>query len=257
MPGALPPPSVDLSGRIALVTGASRSIGRAIALALASAGADILVGYQSAADAADSVVSQINGMGRQAQAIAGDLGDPGTPDRLVRDCVAAFGGLDIVVNNAGITYNGPTVGMEDVDWDRVMNANLNAPFRLMRAALPHLASSRSGRIINISSVSGQSGTAGAAAYSASKAGLIGLTRAVAREVAGHGITVNAIAPGWVDTDMTRDFPADVLRRAERETPIGRLGTVHEVAAVAAFLASDAASYITGATISVNGGSFTA
>jgi 3-oxoacyl-[acyl-carrier protein] reductase len=257
MLGAPPARNVDLSGRIALVTGASRSIGRAIALELASAGADILVGYHSAAAAADSVVGQITDMGRRAISIAGDLGDPGTAGRLVYGCVAEFGGLDIVVNNAGVTYNGPSVDMDDTEWDRVMNANLNAPFRLIRAALPHLASSQSGRIINISSVSGQSGTAGAAAYSASKAGLIGLTRAIAREVAGDGITVNAIAPGWVDTDMTRDFPAEVLDRAARETPIGRLGTVREIATVAAFLASDAASYITGATISVNGGSLTA
>jgi 3-oxoacyl-[acyl-carrier protein] reductase len=239
----------DLTGKRALVTGASGGIGREIAKALAGAGATVgLSGTRVAA--LEEVAGEIGG---GARLLPCNLSDLTAVDKLVPEAEAALGGLDILVNNAGITRDGLFMRMKDEDWDAVLLVNLTAVFRLTRAALRGMMRQRYGRIINISSLTGVAGNPGQGNYAASKAGLIGMGKSLAQEVASRGITVNAIAPGFVASAMTDELDEKQMAAILPKIPIGRLGTGAEIAAAAVFLASSEASYITGQTINVNGG----
>jgi 3-oxoacyl-[acyl-carrier protein] reductase len=245
--------STLLQGKVALVTGASRGIGRACAVALAEAGAAVAVGYSANPEAAEEVAGLIRAAGVGSVSIGADLADPAAPGMLVERTVAELGSVDIVVNNAGITRDNLAVRISDADWEAVIAVDLSAAFRVCRAALRPMLRRRDGRIINISSVAGVMGNPGQANYSAAKAGLIGLTKALCREVGSRGITVNAVAPGFIATDMTAGLAADTLATATAAVPLGRLGTVEEVAAAVRFLALPEAAYITGHVLHVDGG----
>ncbi len=242
-----------LDGRVALVTGASRGIGRAIALELAQRGAAVVVNYHSHAEAAEEVVRLITAAGGTAQAMQADVSDYAQAERLVKDTLTAFGQLDILVNNAGTTRDMVIMMMPEEDWDLVIRTNLKSAYNCSKAAVKAMMRRRYGRIINISSVAGIAGNAGQTNYSASKAGLIGFTKALAREVAPRGITVNAVAPGYIPTDLTDNIPEDLKQASLSLIPLGRWGTPEEVAYAVAFLASDEAAYITGHVLSVDGG----
>jgi 3-oxoacyl-[acyl-carrier protein] reductase len=242
-----------LEGRVALVSGGSRGIGRACAVSLARAGAKVAVGYAARADAAEAVVREARDAGVEAVALQADLADPAAAASLVDGASAALGRVDIVVNNAGLTRDGLAIRMSDADWDAVINVDLSAAFRISRAALRGMLRNRFGRIINVSSVSGVMGNAGQANYGAAKAGLIGLTKSLAREVASRGITVNAVAPGFIDTEMTAKLTDAQRAGALAAVPAERLGTAEEVAAAISFLAGPEAAYITGAVLHVDGG----
>ncbi|HEX3605307.1 MAG TPA: 3-oxoacyl-[acyl-carrier-protein] reductase [Candidatus Dormibacteraeota bacterium] len=242
-----------LEGRVALVTGASRGIGRAIALRLAADGAAIALAYGSSEAAAREAEAEARALGAATVLLDADLGDPAAAAGLVARAADALGRVDILVNNAGLTRDGLAVRMSDGDWADVLAVDLTAAFTLCRAALRGMLRARWGRIVNISSVAGVTGNPGQANYSAAKAGLIGLTKALAKEVGGRGITVNAVAPGFVETDMTAGLPAALIERALTLVPAGRLGTAGEVAAAVAFLAAPEAAYITGHVLHVDGG----
>ncbi len=242
-----------LQGKIALVTGGSRGIGAEIARVLAARGATVAVNYSGSVDAAASVVSDIEQQGGSAVAIQADISQPPACSALVEDVVTRFGGLDILVNNAGITRDGLLVRMSDEDWDAVLRTNLTGAFSMTRAAAKVMMRARSGSIINISSVVGISGNAGQANYAAAKAGLIGLTKSVARELASRSVRANAIAPGFIETDMTSALPPAVCEAARSQIAMGTFGTPADVAAAVAFLASDEARYITGQVLAVDGG----
>ena len=243
----------ELDGRVALVTGGSRGIGRAIAIELASRGARVAVNFQSNAAAAESVVATVREAGGDAHAFAGDVSKPSDASALVKATVEHFSGLDILVNNAGITRDGLVMRMSEDDWDAVQNTNLRGTFLVTKAALRPMLRARGGRIINITSIVGVMGNAGQANYAAAKAGIIGFTRAVAREVASRGITVNAVAPGFIATDITAGMTEAQIAAVMSQVPLGRIATPEDVAPLVAFLAGDGANYITGQCIQVDGG----
>ncbi len=244
---------IDLTGKVALVTGASRGIGRAIAEKLAGQGASVVVNYNTNREAADEVVEGIKANGGQAIAMQGDVRDAGDAKRLVKATLNEFGRLDILVNNAGTTRDNLLALMKEADWDLVLDTNLKGAYNVTKAAIRPMMKQRSGRIINITSVAGVAGNPGQANYSAAKAGLIGFTKSVAKEMGARNITANAIAPGYVPTDLTADLPEDLIQQAVQLTPLGRLGTVEDVANAVAFLASDEAGFITGQVLRVDGG----
>ncbi|MEW6717520.1 MAG: 3-oxoacyl-[acyl-carrier-protein] reductase [Chloroflexota bacterium] len=247
------PSDLELKDRVAIVTGASRGIGRAIALELARQGASIIVNYHHSAQAADEVVTTIRQMGREAIAHQADVSNPEQAKGLIQAAIDHYGRLDILVNNAGITRDTLIMTMSEEDWDRVQNVNLKGTFNCSKAAVRYMLRQRYGRIINITSVAGQMGNAGQTNYSASKAGQIGFTKALAREIAPRGITVNAISAGYVDTDIWRNVPQDIKQEMMKLIPLGRKGTPEEVAFAAAFLANERAGYITGQVLGVDGG----
>jgi 3-oxoacyl-[acyl-carrier protein] reductase len=244
---------IDLSGRVALVTGASRGIGRGIARQLAAQGAMVVSAARG--DNARAVADEIGSSGGRAEAIALDVTAPGAPEDAVKGVIERHGRLDILVNNAGIAKDQLMLRMKRDDWDAVLATNLTAAFALTQAALKPMIKQRRGRIICISSVVGQSGNAGQANYAASKAGLIGFAKSVALEVASRGITVNVVAPGLIETDMTRAITDAAREDWAARIPLGRLGTPDDIAAAVCFLASDEASYITGQVVAVNGGMY--
>lgn len=243
----------ELSGRVALVTGASRGIGRAIARSLAAQGAIVVAAAR--ADHANQTAADIAAAGHRAEAVSLDVTDAAALERLPGDIVARHGRLDVVVSNAGITHDQLLMRMKRDEWDSVIATNLTATFALAQAAMRPMLKQRGGRIIVVSSVVGQMGNAGQTNYAASKAGLIGFAKALAREVGSRGITVNVIAPGIVDTDMTRSINHNAQMDWAAQIPLGRLGTVDDVAAAACYLASDEAAYITGHVLAVNGGMY--
>ncbi len=244
---------MSLSGKVALVTGSGRGIGRAIALKLAEAGADVVVNDVGAAQVPEGVAQEIRTLGRQSLAVIADVSSPTDITTLVDKIVATFGRIDILVNNAGITRDQLLLRMSDEDWDRVLTIDLKSVFLCTRAILRPMLKQRWGRIISISSIVGIVGNAGQANYAAAKAGIIGFTRSVAKEVASRGITANAIAPGFIDTEMTRKLTEEQRQGAQKQIPVGYLGSPDDVAAAVAFLASEEARYITGQVLNVDGG----
>ncbi len=246
-------PDDTLRGQVALVTGGSRGIGRATALALAGRGAQVALSYRSRKAEAEEVIQAIQAHGREALALEADVTDAAAPAGLVDAVVKRWGRLDILVNNAGITRDNLVMRMSEADWDLVINTNLRAPFLACKAALRPMLKQRYGRIVNVSSLAGVAGNAGQANYSAAKAGLIGLTKSLAKEVGSRNITVNAVAPGFIETELIRDVPPEMLERARQAAAIQRLGTPEDVAQVIVFLASPAASYVTGQVVGVDGG----
>lgn len=244
---------LTLENKVAIVTGGSRGIGRAIAVELASRGAAVVVNYNSSSSAAEEVVKQIQEAGGKAAAHQADVSDFKQAEALIKFTVDTFGDLGILVNNAGITRDQLIMMMPEADWDAVINTNLKSAFNCSKAAVKHMMRKRTGRIINIASVAGQMGNPGQTNYSASKGGQIAFTKALAREIAGRNITVNAIAPGFVDTEILKAMNPETLAAALKMVPLARLGKPEEIAFTAAFLASDGAAYITGQVIGVDGG----
>ncbi|SFB57878.1 3-oxoacyl-[acyl-carrier-protein] reductase [Cohnella sp. OV330] len=245
----------DLSGKAALVTGASRGIGRAIALALAEAGCDVAVNYAGGESAARETANAIEALGRKAILVQANVGKAAEFDAMVQTAIEAFGKLDILVNNAGITRDNLIMRMKEEEFDAVIETNLKGVFNGIKAVTRPMMKQRYGRIINISSVVGVLGNAGQANYVAAKAGVIGLTKSAARELASRGITVNAVAPGFIETDMTDKLPADLREAMLKDIPLGRMGRPEEIASSVLYLASDSASYMTGQTIHVDGGMY--
>lgn len=240
-----------LQSNVAIITGASRGIGRAIALALASEGAKVVVNYASSSQAAEGVVAEIQGMGGEALALQADVSQAEQVDKLIQAVMEQWGQVDILVNNAGITRDTLLLRMNPEDWQAVIDLNLTGVFLCTRSVSKIMLKQRRGRIINITSVAGQMGNPGQANYSAAKAGVIGFTRTVAKELAARGITVNAVAPGFIETDMTSGLKTDEILKY---IPLGRYGQAEEVAGMVRFLAADpAAAYITGQVFNVDGG----
>jgi 3-oxoacyl-[acyl-carrier protein] reductase len=244
----------DLGGKVALVTGASRGLGRGIALALAEQGADLVINYRDNADAAQAVAGEAREMGRQTSVIQGDTSAGREAcETIVKAALEAFGRIDILVNNAGITRDNLLMRMDADEWSAVLDTNLSGPFWMTRAVARPMVKARSGRIINMSSAAGRMGNPGQANYAAAKAGLIGLTKTTARELASRGITCNALAPGLIETDLTAGMPAAATEAIRSLTPMGYVGSVADVAAAAVYLASDEARYVTGQVLGIDGG----
>lgn len=242
-----------LKGKTAVVTGASRGIGRAIAIKLAKLGANIVVNYRNSVEAVQEVVKEIEALGVKVLAVQGDISSYSDVDSMMKKCMEEFGSIDILVNNAGITKDGLLMRMKEEDFDSVIDINLKGAFNCTKHVSAIMLKQRSGRIINISSVSGLTGNAGQVNYSSAKAGILGMTKAVAKELASRGVTCNAVAPGYIQTDMT-DVLSDKVKDTIMNTiPLKRLGNPEDVANAVAFLASEEASYITGQIINVDGG----
>ncbi|CAH1059275.1 3-oxoacyl-[acyl-carrier-protein] reductase [Paenibacillus pseudetheri] len=244
-----------LRGQTALVTGGSRGIGRSIALALAEHGVKVAVNYAGSEAAANETVARIAELGSEGIALRGDVGNSEQAESLVKEVLNTWGRIDIVVNNAGITRDNLIMRMKEEEFDQVIETNLKGVFNCLKAATRPMMKQRYGRIINISSVVGVTGNPGQANYSAAKAGVIGLTKASARELSSRGITVNCIAPGFIDTDMTRELSEEVRSELEKGIPLARLGRPEEIAMAVVFLASEGAAYMTGQTLHVDGGMY--
>lgn len=243
-----------LDNQAAIVTGASRGIGRAIALELARQGATV-IGTATSEAGAQAITAAFEAAGVKGRGAVLNVNDAAAAEALIDATVKEFGGLAILVNNAGITQDNLAMRMKDDEWDSVIDTNLKSVFRLSRAVLRPMMKARTGRIINITSVVGSSGNPGQANYAAAKAGVAGMTRALAREIGSRGITVNCVAPGFIDTDMTRDLPAEQQAALKQQIPLGRLGSPEDIAHAVVFLASPQAGYITGTTLHVNGGMY--
>ena len=244
---------MNLSNRVAIVTGSGRGIGRAIALKLAEVGATVIVNDIGEASPVDSVAEEIKAMGGQSLAVLADVSQSQDVDGMVKTTINTFGKIDILVNNAGITRDQLVMRMSDEEWDKVLSVNLRSVFLCARAVLRHMIKQRWGRIISIASIVGLVGNPGQANYASAKAGIIGLTRTIAKEVAARGITANAIAPGFIDTEMTQRLEEDWKQQIKRQIPLGYFGSPRDVAEAVAFLASEEARYITGQVLSVDGG----
>jgi 3-oxoacyl-[acyl-carrier protein] reductase len=244
---------MNVIGKVALVTGASRGIGREIALELAREGANVVVNYSGSEAKANEVVDEIKSMGREAVAIKCNVADSDSVQSMVKETISHFGTLDILVNNAGITKDNLLMRMKETEWDDVININLKGVFLCTKAVTRQMMKQRSGRIINISSIVGVSGNPGQANYVAAKSGVIGLTKTAARELAPRGITVNAIAPGFISTDMTDQLPEDVRNEMLKQIPLNRFGDPKDIAKVVSFMASESSSYMTGQTLHIDGG----
>lgn len=242
----------NLDNQVAIVTGASRGIGKAIALALGSEGAKVVVNYARSSEAAEEVVAEINSQGGEAMALQGDVSQEEEVNNLIKTTLEKFGRIDVLVNNAGITKDGLLMRMKSEDWQAVIDLNLTGVFLCTRAVTKIMLKQKSGRIVNITSVAGQMGNPGQANYSAAKAGVIGFTKTVAKELASRGITVNAVAPGFIATDMTNDLKS--TQEIIKMIPLGRFGKPEEIAGMVRFLVADpAAAYITGHVFNVDGG----
>jgi len=244
---------MNLADKVALVTGGGRGIGRAIALRLAEAGANVVVNDIGDAAPVEAVVGEIKAMGRQALAVLADVSSAKEVDRLVEETISAYGRVDILVNNAGIARDQLLLRMTEEEWDRVLVVDLKSVFLCTRAVLKHMVKERRGRVISIASIVGMVGNPGQANYAAAKAGIIGFTRTVAKEVASRGITVNAVAPGFIDTEMTQKLKEEWKEELKKRIPLGRLGSPADVAEAVAFLASEEAGYITGQVLVIDGG----
>jgi 3-oxoacyl-[acyl-carrier protein] reductase len=244
---------IDLSGKVAVVTGASRGIGTGIAERLAAQGARVIVNYRTSAEGAEATVGRIRQAGGEAAAMQADVSQSDDAQRLIKESIATWGGLDILVNNAGTTRDMVIMMLKEDDWDTVIRTNLTSTFYCSKAAVRHMMRKRYGRIVNITSVVGLAGQSGQTNYAASKAGIIGFTKSLAKEVGSRGITVNAVAPGFVPTALTDVLSDEQRAQAIDMTPLGRLGTVEDVANAVVFLASDEACFITGQVLSVDGG----
>ena len=244
---------MELEGKAALVTGGSRGIGRAVCLELARRGACVAGNYAGNAAAAEETVESCKAKGVDAFSVQADVADAAACDAMVKEVLSRFGRLDILVNNAGITRDGLMPMLKDADWDAVLDANLKGAFHCMRAAYRPMMKQKYGRVVNLSSIVGLRGNAGQANYAASKAGLIGLTKSMAKELAGRNVTVNAVAPGFIDTDMTAALPEKARESMLASIPMGRLGQGEDVAKAVAFFAGDGAGYVTGQVLCVDGG----